>query len=74
MSGAGAGAREGAQIGGILLSLDPDSAEPPFRQLKAQIVTAIRSGRLGESAAGLTRLGVRLSESHIAWAGYEADL
>lgn len=46
MSGAGAGAREGAQIGGILLSLDPDSAEPPFRQLKAQIVTAIRSGRL----------------------------
>lgn len=42
MSGAGAGSR----VDGILLSLDPESTEPPFRQLKAQIVEAIRSGAL----------------------------
>ncbi|MES1937227.1 6-pyruvoyl trahydropterin synthase family protein [Salinisphaera hydrothermalis] len=35
---------------------------------------AIADGRLGENAAGLSRMGVRLSESHIAWAGYEAEL
>ncbi|HET7315507.1 6-pyruvoyl trahydropterin synthase family protein [Salinisphaera sp.] len=35
---------------------------------------AIADGRLGAGAAGLCRMGVRLSESHIAWAGYEADL
>ncbi len=31
-------------------------------------------GRLGAGAAGLCRMRVQLSESHIAWAGYEAAL
>lgn len=35
---------------------------------------AITDGRLGSGARGLTRMGVSLAESHIAWAGYEADL
>lgn len=35
---------------------------------------AIADGRLGPGAHDLCRLGIRLSESHIAWAGYEADL
>ncbi len=42
MSGAGAG----STVGGVVLTLDPASAEPPFRQLKAQIVEAIRRGSL----------------------------
>lgn len=42
MNGAGAGSR----VDGMVLSLDPDSPEPPFRQLKTQIVDAIRSGTL----------------------------
>lgn len=40
----------------------------------ADLAAAIAAGRLGESAAGICRLGVRLSESHIAQAAYEADL
>lgn len=40
----------------------------------ARMKQAIAEGRLGENAAGLSRMGVRLSESHIAWAGYEAAL
>lgn len=46
MSGAGAGAAGGARVGGIVLTLDPDAAGPPFRQLKAQIVEGIRRGNL----------------------------
>ncbi|HJC60985.1 MAG TPA: GntR family transcriptional regulator [Candidatus Dietzia intestinigallinarum] len=42
MSEAGSGSR----VGGIVLALDPDSTEPPFRQLKGQIVEAIRRGTL----------------------------
>ena len=42
MSEAGPGSR----VGGIVLALDPDSTEPPFRQLKGQIVEAIRRGTL----------------------------
>lgn len=39
-----------------------------------RMARAIRDGVLGEAARGITRLGVTLSESHIAWASYEADL
>lgn len=39
-----------------------------------RMAAALAAGRLGASGSGITRLGVRLSESHIAWAGYEADL
>lgn len=35
---------------------------------------AITDGRLGPGARGLTRMGVTLAESHIAWAGFEAGL
>ena len=42
MSEAGSGSR----VGGIVLALDPDSTEPPFRQLKGQIAEAIRRGTL----------------------------
>ena|SRR5690625_1375372 len=35
---------------------------------------AIDDGRLGAGAKGLQRLGVVLAESHIARAGYEAEL
>ena len=35
---------------------------------------AIDAGRLGAGARGLARLAVTLSESPVAWAGYEGDL
>ncbi len=40
----------------------------------ADLKEAIAAGRLGESAHGITRLRLTLSESHIAWATYEDDL
>lgn len=42
MSEAGAGSK----VSGIVLALDPNSPEPPFRQLKAQITTAAQRGQL----------------------------
>lgn len=36
----------GSRVDGIVLALAPDSTEPPFRQLKGQIVEAIRRGTL----------------------------
>ena len=36
----------GSRVDGVVLALDPDSTEPPFRQLKAQITEAIRRGTL----------------------------
>src|SRR5690625_2192552 len=39
-------AAAGSRVAGVLLSVDPASAEPPFRQLKAQIVEAVRRGAL----------------------------
>lgn len=36
----------GATVAGVVLALDPASAEPPFRQLRGQIVEAIRRGAL----------------------------
>ncbi|WP_081477141.1 GntR family transcriptional regulator [Dietzia alimentaria] len=36
----------GSRVGAVLLAVDPASAEPPFRQLKDQIVEAINRGRL----------------------------
>lgn len=39
-----------------------------------RMADAIRAGRLGPGALGIERLGVTLSESHVAWAGYEAEL
>lgn len=39
-----------------------------------RMADAIRTGRLGESAKGISSLKVTLSESHIAWASYHAEL
>ena len=39
-----------------------------------RLVSAVRDGRLGASAAGLTSLRVTLHESHIAWASFEGEL
>lgn len=40
----------------------------------ARLAEAIRDGRLGEQARGITHLAVTLHESHVAWACYEAAL
>jgi len=34
----------------------------------------IADGSLGDGARGLSGMRIRLSESHVAWAAYEADL
>jgi 6-pyruvoyltetrahydropterin/6-carboxytetrahydropterin synthase len=34
----------------------------------------IADGSLGDGARGLTEMRIRLSESHVAWAAYEAEL
>ncbi len=39
-----------------------------------RMAAAIRDGKLGPQARGLSRMAVTLHESHVAWAGYEADL
>ena len=39
-------AATGSRISGVHLVVDPASAEPPFRQLKAQIVEAVDRGAL----------------------------
>jgi len=39
-----------------------------------KIRSAIRDGRLGPHAPGLTGLAVELAESDVAWAGYRAPL
>lgn len=41
-----------------------------FKRLSA----AVRSGRLGPAAEGLTRMKVELGESHVAKAGFEGDI
>lgn len=43
-------------------------------EIFARMKQEIAAGSLGDGAAGLCRMSVRLSDSHIAWAGYEADL
>ena len=39
-----------------------------------QLAAAIKSGKLGPSAGGLTRMKITLHESHVARASYESDL
>src|SRR5699024_8149364 len=36
----------GAAVGGVVLAVDPESADAPFRQLRQQIVEAVERGRL----------------------------
>jgi len=44
------------------------------RVIFERLAAAIGQGRLGPAAAGLTRLKVELSESHLARAGYEGGI
>jgi len=39
-----------------------------------RIADAIKQGKLGPTAAGLTGLKISLKESHLAWASYEGTL
>ncbi|HMT49572.1 GntR family transcriptional regulator [Dietzia sp. UBA5065] len=46
---AGGGSRPtggGSRVAGVVLGVDPASADPPFRQLKGQILEAVRRGLL----------------------------
>ena len=44
------------------------------RHIFERMAAHIKAGDLGAEAAGLTRMKVKLHESHIAWASYEHDL
>ena len=50
------------------------TTEAVARWIFERIREAIKAGKLGASASGLTRLKVTLHESHAARAGYEAAL
>ena len=39
-----------------------------------QLAAAIKTGRMGETAKGLTQMEIKLHESHVAWASYEGEL
>lgn len=39
-----------------------------------RLATAIRDGKLGTAAEGLTGMTVTLHESHVAWASFEGEL
>ncbi len=45
-------------------------AQEIFRRLRDRV----RAGELGPGAQGLHSISVRLNESHVAWASYEAEL
>lgn len=42
--------------------------------IQQRLVGAAHRGDLGPDGAGLARIGVKLSESHTAWASYEAGV
>jgi 6-pyruvoyl-tetrahydropterin synthase len=52
----------------------PTTTEFLARHIFQQMRSAIGDGRLGRNAAGVTRMRVLLTESHVARAWYEADL
>ncbi|AQU81627.1 MULTISPECIES: 6-pyruvoyl trahydropterin synthase family protein [unclassified Halomonas] len=39
-----------------------------------QLASAIKAGRMGITAQGLTHMEIKLHESHVAWASYEGAL
>jgi 6-pyruvoyltetrahydropterin/6-carboxytetrahydropterin synthase len=43
-------------------------------EIHARLADAIRRGRLGPAASGLSALRVTLHESHVAWASYEGPV
>ncbi len=44
------------------------------REIHERLVTRIHEGKLGAAAPGCSSLEVRLNESHVAWASYEAHV
>jgi 6-pyruvoyl-tetrahydropterin synthase len=44
------------------------------REIFDRLVGAIRDGRLGQGARGLSSLCVTLKESHVAWGSYEGEV
>jgi 6-pyruvoyltetrahydropterin/6-carboxytetrahydropterin synthase len=44
------------------------------RKVFDAVAARIATGELGESALGIRSLRVRLQESHLAWAAYDAEL
>ena len=44
------------------------------RAIFERLVWAIRAGRLGDEARGLSAVSVTLHESHVAWASYEGEV
>ncbi|AIA75314.1 MULTISPECIES: 6-pyruvoyl trahydropterin synthase family protein [Halomonadaceae] len=39
-----------------------------------QLAAAIKAGKMGTTAQGLTHMEIKLHESHVAWASYEGAL
>ena len=50
------------------------STEVLAREIFDRLVQAIRAGKLGEGARGVTTICVQLSESHVAWGSYEGEV
>ena len=50
------------------------STEVLAREIFDRLVQAIRAGKLGEGARGVTTIRVQLSESHVAWGSYEGEV
>jgi 6-pyruvoyl-tetrahydropterin synthase len=79
--------RAGEQLGAILSelnyrNLDDDPAfagrntttEVLARTIFDRLAGALRAGRLGDAALGVTSLCVTLRESHVAWGSYEGPI
>lgn len=44
------------------------------REIFERMAAAVRDGRLGPGAGGLTAIKITLNESHVAWGSYEGAL
>ncbi len=44
------------------------------REIQERLVRAIHDGKLGPNASGCSSIEVKLNESHVAWASYEASV
>jgi 6-pyruvoyl-tetrahydropterin synthase len=44
------------------------------REIQERLVQAVHAGKLGPNASGCSSIEVKLNESHVAWASYEADV
>ena len=44
------------------------------REIFDRLLSAIRDGKLGATARGLTSMCVTLHESHVAWASYDGEV